>query len=174
MLRKGTRVALLFALVACGSSSILDAVTQPESVSGSRIEGWSIEPVVISEADAGAETLVVWCGFRNGQKRARMMCVANDGYGAGDGDQRLFKAQSVTHACTEQENFTVVLPGQTYYRPLSITLPATRTGATSVNLYISIRSRDVGTARGPDDVQLRWSGTLDGLLKAGRRTLGAK
>jgi hypothetical protein len=130
---------------------------------------WSIHPLTLRQPMPGAETIPIWVGVRNERREPRMVCVLSEGYMIGTTADPYAESTGAMHACREDGQFTIVLPGETYFYVMTMELKKDwQKGPLEVSLLLT--DFDDSGERHRSDV--KWSGRFSSLVEAGKKIRG--
>jgi hypothetical protein len=152
-------IALLGFLVSVNATGAVQLDSKPD---------WSVDPLTLRQPMTDEKTVSVWIGMRNERRAPQRTCVQSEGYIIGSMTDPHVSATTVTHACSEDSHFTIVLPGETFFYGMTVDLRKDwRTGPLELSLFI-FDFDDSGVRR---TSELKWKGKVSSLVEAGRRII---
>jgi hypothetical protein len=126
---------------------------------------WSVHPLTLRQPVTDDKTMPVWIGMRNERRTPQLVCVLSEGYVIGTTSNPYAASAGAAHACREDDQFTIVLPGETYFYVMAMDLRKDwRTGPLQLSLILA--DFDDSGERHSSDV--KWSGRLASLVEAGK------
>lgn len=125
---------------------------------------WSLHPVTLRQPMTDEKRMAVWIGVRNERRAPQRTCVQSGGYRIGASHAYGFAA-TVTHACSDDTHFTIVLPGETYFYGMTLDLRKDwQTGPLELSLFL-VDYDNSGVQR---TSEVEWKGKVSSLVAAGK------
>jgi hypothetical protein len=81
-----------------------------------------MHPLPLRQPMTDENTMAVWVGVRNERRVQQTACVQSEGYIIGTMADPYVFATTVTHACSDYSDFTIVLPGETHFYGMTVDL----------------------------------------------------
>jgi hypothetical protein len=156
-----TSTSLVAAIVGVGLALACD---RPVVRAGAE-KDWTVRAAAFESQKAGETT--IWIGLKNNQPVSGLVCIKARAYGSGQGQTRIFRSSTITHACTADQMFSIVPTGETHYSAWGIELPAVHDDATPIDLSLTIRERSPIYPSSFQEIEVEWKGTLRDMLKVG-------
>jgi hypothetical protein len=126
---------------------------------------WSLHPLTLRQPMTDEKRIAVWIGVRNERRAPQRTCVQSEGYIIGTIADPYVFAATVTHACSDDTHFTIVLPGETYFYGMTVDLRKDwKTGPLELSLFL-VDFDDSGVQR---TSEVEWKGQVSSLVAAGK------
>lgn len=129
-------------------------------------QDWSLHPLTLRQPMTDEKTMAIRIGVRNERRAPQRTCVQSEGYIIGTMSDPYVVASTVTHACSVDTHFTIVLPGETYFYEMTVDLRKDwRTGPLELSLFL-VDFDDSGIRR---TSEVKWKGKVSSLVEAGKK-----
>jgi hypothetical protein len=128
---------------------------------------WSLHPLTLRQPMTDAKTMPVWIGVRNERRGPQMVCMSTHGYILGNlEDPYVVASGGGPHACRDDVQFTIVLPGETYFHVILMNL---RKDWQTGPLELSLILEDFDDSGKPHSSLMKWNGNVPALVAAGEK-----
>jgi hypothetical protein len=118
-------------------------------------------PINVANPDGTPMTTgdVMWVGVKNNTNTPYSLCTAGSGWSFGGG--------GVLSGASHCSPYWILLPGETHFQSLNLSIPADRT--TRVSLTVLLEGKPLGSTGSVSRLTLKWDGTVEEAFAAGEK-----